>query len=90
MLMVLKSLLKNGVDPAPRSVEKPRTVEDMMDRTKPWQLSEIVDAGQCRLVTMPDSTDAGTKVTTLLLIVDFYGNRSKYHFSSIITPMHRL
>lgn len=50
--------MKNGVDPTGRSMEKTRTVEDVTDRTKPWQLSEIVDAVQCRLVTMPDSTDS--------------------------------
>ena len=45
-----------------RSVEKPRTMEDVIERTKPWQLSEIVDAVQCRLVTMPESADASSKV----------------------------
>ena len=53
---------KNGVDPMGRSVEKPRTVEDVMDRSKPWQLSEVVDSVQCRLVNMPDSTDTSSKV----------------------------
>ncbi|KAK7858312.1 topless-related protein 2 [Quercus suber] len=37
---------KNGVDPNGRSMEKPRTMEDVTDRTKPWQLSEIVNAVQ--------------------------------------------
>ena len=45
-----------------RNVEKPRTVEDGIDKAKPWQLSEIVDAVQCRLVTTPDSTDSSSKV----------------------------
>ncbi|XP_019441183.1 PREDICTED: topless-related protein 3-like isoform X2 [Lupinus angustifolius] len=58
--------IKNGVDPSSRSVEKPRTVEDAIDRTKPWQLSEILDPVQCRLVTMPDSTDSSIKVVRLL------------------------
>ncbi|MCH93917.1 topless-related protein 3-like, partial [Trifolium medium] len=56
----------NGVDPTGRSVEKPRTVEDVMDRTKSWQLSEIVDPVHCRLVTMPDNTDTSSKVVRLL------------------------
>ena len=43
-------------------MEKPRTMEDVTDRTKPWQLSEIVDAVQCRLVTMPEGTDSSSKV----------------------------
>lgn len=63
---VRPSPILNGVDPPGRSVEKPRTMEDVTDRTKPWQLSEIVDAGQCRLVTMPDSTDSSSKVVRLL------------------------
>lgn len=44
------------------SLEKPRAMEDVIDRTKPWQLSEISDATQCRLVTMPESADATSKV----------------------------
>lgn len=61
-LFVLILSFKNGVDPMSRSMEKPRIVEDVTERTKPWQLSEIVDAVQCRLVTMPDSTDSSNKV----------------------------
>nr|POE86133.1 cyclin-l1-1 [Quercus suber] len=45
------------------SMEKPRTMEDVTDRTKPWQLSEILDAVQCRLVTMPRGTDSSRKAT---------------------------
>ena len=55
-------MLKNGVDPMSRSMEKPRTVEDAIDKTKPWQLAEIVDPGECRLVTLPDSSDPSSKV----------------------------
>ncbi|KAJ7977900.1 Topless-related protein [Quillaja saponaria] len=64
---VRPSPILNGVDPTGRSVEKSRTtIEDVIDRTKPWQLSEIVDPVQCRLVTMPDSTDTSSKVVRLL------------------------
>ncbi|CAK8535956.1 unnamed protein product [Lathyrus sativus] len=49
-----------------RSVEKSRTVEDASDRTKPWQLSEILDHVQCRSVTLPDNTDSFSKVVRLL------------------------
>lgn len=45
-----------------RSVEKPRSVDDIIDKTKPWQLTEILDPVHCRLVTMPDSTDTSSKV----------------------------
>ncbi|XP_075667806.1 protein TPR1-like [Castanea sativa] len=41
-------------------------MEDGTDRTKPWQLSEIVDAVQRRLVTMPEGTDSSGKVVRLL------------------------
>ncbi|KAG5044256.1 hypothetical protein JHK87_008171 [Glycine soja] len=60
------SPILNGVDTTGQNAEKPRTVEDGVDRAKPWQLSEIVDAVQCRLVTMPDSTDSSSKVVRLL------------------------
>ncbi|KAL4625987.1 hypothetical protein ACB092_05G064100 [Castanea dentata] len=43
-----------------------RSMEDGTDRTKPWQLSEIVDAVQRRLVTMPEGTDSSSKVVRLL------------------------
>lgn len=45
-----------------RGMEKPRAVEDMVEKSKPWQLTEIVDTVQCRLVTMPDSGDTSSKV----------------------------
>ncbi|KAK3036766.1 hypothetical protein RJ639_029731 [Escallonia herrerae] len=56
----------NGGDSVARSMDKPRTLDDVRDKPKPWQLSEIVDPAQCRLVTMPDSTDAASKVARLL------------------------
>ena len=45
-----------------RVVEKPRVVDEVMDKAKPWQLTEILDSVQCRLVTMPDTTDTSSKV----------------------------
>ncbi|KAJ6974217.1 hypothetical protein D5086_024031 [Populus alba] len=63
---VRPSPIINGVDPMNRSMEKPRTVDDVIDKTKPWQLAEIVDPGECRLVTLPDSTDTSSKVVRLL------------------------
>ncbi|CAI8615392.1 unnamed protein product [Vicia faba] len=60
------SQILNGVDPTVRNVDKPRTVEDVIDRTKSWQLSEIVDPAHCRLVSMPDSPDTSCKVVRLL------------------------
>ncbi|KAG5232348.1 WD-40 repeat family protein [Salix suchowensis] len=63
---VRPSPILNGVDPMNRSMEKPRTVDDVIDKTKPWQLAEIVDPGECRLVTLPNSTDTSSKVVRLL------------------------
>ncbi|PPD87380.1 hypothetical protein GOBAR_DD15668 [Gossypium barbadense] len=63
---VRPSPMLNGVDPLSRSVERPRVLDDAIDKTKPWQLAEIVDPGHCRLVTLPDSTDTSSKVVRLL------------------------
>ncbi|GMY21830.1 topless-related protein 3-like isoform X2 [Fagus crenata] len=63
---VRPSPILNGVETTGRSMEKPRTMEDVTDRTKAWQLSEIVDAVQCRLVSMPEGTDSSSKVVRLL------------------------
>ncbi|XXG54028.1 hypothetical protein AAC387_Pa03g2008 [Persea americana] len=56
----------NGVDPTARGLEKTRSLEDATDKTKPWELVEIVDPVQCRVVTMPDNTDPPSKVARLL------------------------
>ncbi|KAL8553899.1 hypothetical protein ACS0TY_002242 [Phlomoides rotata] len=63
---VRPSPILNGVDSMARSMEKPRVLDDVNDKVKPWQLTEIVDPVQCRMVTMPDSTDAAIKVARLL------------------------
>ncbi|CAK9134797.1 unnamed protein product [Ilex paraguariensis] len=63
---VRPSGILNGVDPMGRSMEKARNLDDVTDKTKPWQLTEIVEPVQCRLVTMPDSTDTANKVARLL------------------------
>ncbi|KAK1581892.1 hypothetical protein Q3G72_010018 [Acer saccharum] len=65
---VRPSPIINGVDPSSRNMEKPRTMDDVnvIEKTKPWQLAEIVDSSQCRLVTLPESTDSSSKVVRLL------------------------
>ncbi|XP_057962762.1 topless-related protein 3-like isoform X2 [Malania oleifera] len=60
------SAILNGVDPIARSLEKPRILEDVSDKAKPWQLAEILDLVQCRQVTMLDPTDSASKVSRLL------------------------
>ncbi|KAG4995185.1 hypothetical protein JHK82_031916 [Glycine max] len=42
---VRPSPILNEVDTTSQNAEKTRTVEDGVDRAKPWQLSEIVDVG---------------------------------------------
>lgn len=58
---------QNGVESMARSMEKPRTMDDV-EKMKPWQLTEIVDPAQCRMVTMPDSTDATNKVNLIITL----------------------
>ncbi|KAK4769627.1 hypothetical protein SAY86_027777 [Trapa natans] len=60
------SPLLNGVDAIGRGIEKPRVVEEVVEKSKLWQLTEIVDTVQCRTITMPDSGDTSTKVVRLL------------------------
>ncbi|PPS20572.1 hypothetical protein GOBAR_AA00035 [Gossypium barbadense] len=56
----------NGVEPMIRGIEKPRNLEDVSDKTKPWELTEIVDPTQCRTVTLPDNSEIASKVARLL------------------------
>ncbi|XP_022760612.1 topless-related protein 2-like [Durio zibethinus] len=56
----------NGVEPMSRSIERPRNLEDVSDKTKTWELIEIVDPTQCRTVTMADNPDTDSKVARLL------------------------
>ena len=52
----------NGRKNVKKQGEGKKTQEDVIDRAKPWQLSEILDPVQCRSVTMPESTDSSSKV----------------------------
>ncbi|CAO2832842.1 unnamed protein product [Amaranthus hypochondriacus] len=53
--------IKNG------NLEKPRMAEEATDtKIKPWQLAEIVEPVQCRLMTLPESMDSFSKVARLL------------------------
>ncbi|XWS08546.1 hypothetical protein CRYUN_Cryun40dG0011800 [Craigia yunnanensis] len=56
----------NGVELMSRGIEKPINLEDVSDKTKTWELTEIVDPTQCRTVTMPDNLDTASKVARLL------------------------
>ncbi|KAG5555911.1 hypothetical protein RHGRI_006534 [Rhododendron griersonianum] len=54
--------LQNGDGPTAGSMEKPKTLDDVTDKSKPWKVTE----NQCQLVVMPDSTDEAHKVARLL------------------------
>ncbi|KAH7853284.1 hypothetical protein Vadar_000920 [Vaccinium darrowii] len=62
----MQLLQKNGDDPMVISKEKPRTLDNVTDKTTPCQLAEIVDPTQLQLVVMPDSTNSAHKVAQLL------------------------
>ncbi|XP_057429442.1 topless-related protein 2-like [Lotus japonicus] len=57
---------KNGFDSMARSTEKKRSFDDVSDRSRAWELAEIVDPVQCRMVTVPDSMGPLNKVARLL------------------------
>ncbi|XP_042752545.1 topless-related protein 3 isoform X1 [Lactuca sativa] len=59
-------LVSQNGDSVGQSLEKARNLDDVTDKMKPWKLTEIVDAANCRLVTMPDSSDASNRVARLL------------------------
>ncbi|TYH01743.1 hypothetical protein ES288_A09G084400v1 [Gossypium darwinii] len=56
----------NGVELMSRGIEKPRNLEHVSEKTKTWELTEVVDATQCRTVAMPDNLDTASKVARLL------------------------
>ncbi|CAI9764250.1 unnamed protein product [Fraxinus pennsylvanica] len=63
---VRPSPILNGVDSIARSLEKPKTLDEVTDKIKPWQLTEIIDPAHCRMVTVSESSDAANKVARLL------------------------
>lgn len=48
---------------------KTKVSEDMPDKAKVWDLVEIVNHPQCRVVTLPDSTDSDSKVSHVLVYI---------------------
>jgi hypothetical protein len=54
--------LQNGVDSMARSIEKQRSLDDVADKSKTCDLTEIADPGHCRVVTLPDTIDPTNKV----------------------------
>lgn len=69
-------LFQNGVDSIARSIEKQRSSDNVANKSKTWELTEIVDPVQFRTVTMPDSTDPTNKVFPTAL--DLKGCLNKY------------
>ncbi|KAI4369377.1 hypothetical protein MLD38_017820 [Melastoma candidum] len=60
------STVLNGADAISKTLEKPRVIEEAIDKSKPWQLVEIMDPGHCRLATLPESSDTPCKVVRLI------------------------
>ncbi|XP_039136163.1 LOW QUALITY PROTEIN: protein TPR1-like [Dioscorea cayenensis subsp. rotundata] len=61
------SPILNGGSPSSRGMEiKPRILEDLSDKAKQWELSEILDPLHCRVVPMPEGTEPASKVARLL------------------------
>lgn len=58
--------IHNGVDSMARSIEKQRSLDDVADKSKTCDLTEIADPGHCRVVTLPDTIDPTNKVVRLL------------------------
>ncbi|CAI8610702.1 unnamed protein product [Vicia faba] len=56
--------ISNGVDSMDRIIGKQRSLGDVPDKYK-TDLTEIVDPVQCRVVTLPDTTDPTNKVVCL-------------------------
>ncbi|KAL6293086.1 hypothetical protein ACE6H2_001228 [Prunus campanulata] len=56
----------NGNDSMARSMEKRRSLDDVSEKNKRWELAEIVDPVKCRVVTLPESKDPANKVARLL------------------------
>ncbi|TKY72557.1 Topless-related protein 2 [Spatholobus suberectus] len=54
----------SGVDSM--RIERKRSLDDVSDKSKGWESTEIVDPVQCRTVTMPDNMDPTNKVARLL------------------------
>nr|CAD1833272.1 unnamed protein product [Ananas comosus var. bracteatus] len=57
----------NGGDSTSKNIDnKARISEELPDRAKPWELAEILNLQQCRVVTMPETPDPASKVARLL------------------------
>ncbi|KAM5561099.1 hypothetical protein ABKV19_021949 [Rosa sericea] len=56
---------QNGANTKSRSSKKRKTVEEVINKSKPWQLTDIRDPVRCRLGVMPE-TDSSCKVVRLL------------------------
>ncbi|CAJ2653964.1 unnamed protein product [Trifolium pratense] len=58
--------IPNGVDSVARGIEKQISLDDIANKSKTSDLTEIVDPGNCRVVTLPETTDPTNKVVRLL------------------------
>lgn len=49
-----------------KSTEKARSLDDVSDKAKLWELAEIIDPVQCRVVTIPGGMNPAKKVDIIL------------------------
>lgn len=73
-----------------RSVEKRRLLDDASDKSKRWELAEIVDPVHCRVATMPDSKDPANKVIFFFHFMDFDVIDSEVIVASVVSCEFRL
>ncbi|XP_071737204.1 topless-related protein 4-like isoform X1 [Rutidosis leptorrhynchoides] len=55
----------NGDNRSPIDV-KPRIVDEAMEKSRIWKLTEITEPTQCRSLRLPDSTSSGMRVSRLI------------------------
>jgi hypothetical protein len=60
---------QNGVDSVARSTEKQISLDDVANKSKTSDLTEIVDPVHCRVVTLPETTDPTNKVFPILSLL---------------------
>lgn len=57
--IILAFSFKNGADNSSRSSKKLRIMEEVIVKSKSWQLTEIQDPAKCRISIMPERDTSG-------------------------------
>jgi hypothetical protein len=72
--------LQNGVDSVARSVEKQISLDDVANKSKTSDLTEIVDPVHCRVVTLPETTDPINKVLPTFILLKRVFTRLYFYY----------